>query len=212
MSAEVLLTDDDWERVIAVCPGMPNDARPLISSFIAVYRRLPEYKKLEWRYDEASRLARKTAELIRRIEQYRRDASVPESLPTAWQKTVEGLDELVDVLALWTKRFHETEKRGRVELKVSRDAVQTLIRYLSMIMGKLDRSKEVEQLVATVLKIADPGNKKIIGWQIRRAIEEWRLLQQGLGMDDEFFTNFERDPHFQESLKRLIPDLEAQKR
>ena len=137
---------------------------------------------------------------------------MPESLPTAWQKTVEGLDELVDVLALWTKRFHETEKRGRVELKVSRDAVQTLIRYLSMIMGKLDRSKEVEQLVATVLKIADPGNKKIIGWQIRRAIEEWRLLQQGLGMDDEFFTNFERDPHFQESLKRLIPDLEAQKR
>jgi hypothetical protein len=30
-------------------------------------------------------------------------------------------------------------------------------------------------------------------------------------MDDEFFTNLERDPRFQEAIKQLIPDLEAQK-
>jgi hypothetical protein len=79
MSAEVLLTDAEWQRITAVCRNLTNDVRPLISSFISTYRRLPEYKKLEWRYDEAGTLARKTAELIKRIERYRNDASVPES-------------------------------------------------------------------------------------------------------------------------------------
>jgi hypothetical protein len=158
MSAEVLLNDTEWEQITAVCPGMPNDARPLISSFISVYRDLLEYKSWERRYDEAAKLARKSAELIERIEQYR-NVDVPETLLPAWHKSVEGLDELVDVLTHWTGRFQETEKRGRVELKVSRDAVQTLIQYLRMIVGKLDRSNEVEQLVATVLEIADPGMK-----------------------------------------------------
>jgi hypothetical protein len=206
MSAEVLLTDAEWTRITAVCPNLPNDARPWISSFISAYRRLLEYKKLEWRYDEAARLARKTGELIKRIERYRNDESVPEFLHPAWQGKIEGLNDLVDVLTLWTERFQQTEKRGKLELKASRDAVRTFIHYLGLIM-KLDRSKEVERLVATVLEIADPGmKKKDVGWQIRTAIEECRRPAMS---NDEFFTNFERDPRFQESIKRLIPDLEA---
>jgi hypothetical protein len=55
MSAEV--TDAEWKRITAACRNLTNDARPSISSFISVYRRLPEYKKLEWRYDEAAKLA-----------------------------------------------------------------------------------------------------------------------------------------------------------
>jgi hypothetical protein len=213
MSAEVLLTEAEWARIAAACPGMPDDARPFISSFISLYRRLPEYKKLAWRYDEAARLARKTAELTDRIERYRSDARMPESLGSAWQESVEGLDELVGLLTLWTERFQETAKRGQGELKASRDPVQMLIRLLHTIMGRLDRSNEVERLVATVLQIADPGLKKRnVGWQIRRAIEQLRLLHQGRGIDDEFFTNVDCDPHFQESIKRLIPDLEAQKK
>jgi hypothetical protein len=214
MSAEVLLTDAEWMRITAVCRNLPNDARPLISSIISTYRRLPEYKKLEWRYDEAEKLAGKTAELIKRIERYRNDASVPESLRPAWQEKVEGLDNLVDVLTLWTERFQEMEKRGKLELKASRDAVRTLIQYLRMILGELDRSKDVERLVATVLEIADPGMKnKYIGWQIRRAIEEWRLPQQGLAMsNDEFFTNLDRDPRVQESINQLITNPETQKK
>jgi hypothetical protein len=216
MSAEILLPDAEWERITAVCRNLPNDARPLISTFISVYRNLLEYKNWERRYDEAATLARKSAELLKRIEQYR-NANVPESLLPAWHKNVEGLDELVDVLTHWTERFQETEKRGKVELKVSRDAVRTLIHYLGMIVGELDRSNEVEKLVATVLEIADPGmkkkdKKKNIRWQIRRAIEEWRQLQQEHGSDDEYFKNLERDPRFQESIKRLIPDLEVQKK
>jgi hypothetical protein len=137
-------------------------------------------------------------------------------------KKVEGLDELSSVLMLFTERFQETAKkgkaelktkRGKAELKVSRNAAQTLIGYLTIIMGKLDRSKKVERLVATVLEIADPDmKKKNIGWQIRRATEEWQLMQQGLGMsDDDYFKNLERDPRFQESIKQLIPDLDTQK-
>ena len=57
MSAEALLTDEEWVRITAVCPGMPNDARSLVSSFISVYRQLPEYKKLKRLYDEAAKLA-----------------------------------------------------------------------------------------------------------------------------------------------------------
>jgi hypothetical protein len=163
MSAEV--TDAEWKRITAACRNLTNDARPSISSFISVYRRLPEYKKLEWRYDEAAKLARKTAELIKRIERYRNDASVPESLRPQWQNGVEGLDKLVDVLTLWTGRFQETAKRGKFELEVSRDGVRTLIHYLRMILElflgrELDRSKEVERFVAKVLEIADPGMKK----------------------------------------------------
>lgn len=218
MSAEVLLTDAEWVRITAVCPGMPNDARPLISSFISVYRDLLEYESWERRYDEAAKLAQKSAELIKRVEQYR-NVDVPKSLLPAWHKSVEGLDELVDVLTHWTERFQETEKRGKVELKVSRNALRTLIQYLCMIVGKLDRSKEVQQFVATMLEIADPdmkkkdkNKKKNIAWQIRRAIEEWHLMQQGLGMsDDEYFKNLECDPRFQELIKQLIPDLDTQK-
>jgi hypothetical protein len=93
------------------------------------------------------------------------------SLRPAWQKNVEGLDKLIDVLTLWKERFQEMQKIGK--LKVSRDAVRTLIQYLRLILGELDRSKEVERLVATVLEIADTGTKKKnIGWQIRTAIEE----------------------------------------
>ena len=66
---------------------------------------------------------------------------MPESLRPAWQEKVEGLDNLVDVLTLWTERFQEMEKRGKLELKASRDAVRTLIQYLRMILGELDRSK-----------------------------------------------------------------------
>ena len=208
MSAEGPLTDAEWKRITAACPNLPDDARPFMSSIISTYRRLPEYKKLESRYEEAATLARKAAELIERIERYRNDASVPESLRPAWQKKVEGLDKLIDVLTLSKERFQETEKIGKLELKVSRDAVRTLIQYLRLILGELDRSKEVERLVATVLEIADPGKKKKnIGWQIRTAIEAWRQLQQV--SNDEFFTNLEQDPRFQESIKRLIPDLEA---
>ena len=84
--------------------------------------------------------------------------------------------------------------------------MRTLTKYLGMIM-ELDRSKEVEQLVATVLGIADPGmKKKKFGWQIRTAIEEWRRRANS---NDEFFTNLEQDPRFRKSIKRLIPDLEA---
>lgn len=206
MSAEVLLTDDEWGRITAVCPGMPNDARPFITSFISVYRRLPEYKQLKSRYDEAARLAQKTVELTERVERYRNDVSVPESLRPAWQKKVEGIDELVSVLTLWTERFQKTAKTGKVELKVSRDAVQTLIGYLRLILGReLDRSKEVERLIATVLEIADPDmKKKNIGWQIRRAIDEWR--QRHPGPEDEL-ENVDH-PRLQEAMKRLIPDLE----
>jgi hypothetical protein len=206
MSAQFLLTDAEWTRITAVYGNLPNHARPWISSFISAYRRLREYNKLEWRYDEAPRLAGKTAELIKRIERYRDDARVPESIRPAWQAKVEGLDELVDVLTPWTERFEQTEKVGKLELKVSRDAVRTLIQYLGMIM-KIDRSKELQRLIATVLEIADPGiKKKKFGWQIRTAIEEWR---QRANSNDEFFTNLEQDPRFQESIKRLIPDLEA---
>jgi hypothetical protein len=56
------------------------------------------------------------------------------------KKKVEGLDKLVDLLTLWTERLQETERRGKLELKVSRDAVRTLIQYLGMIL-KVDRSK-----------------------------------------------------------------------
>ena len=118
---------------------------------------------------------RKTAELIKRIERYRNDASVPESLRPQWQNGVEGLDKLVDVLTLWTGRFQETAKGGKFELEVSRDGARTLIHYLRMILElflgrELDRSKEVERFVAKVLEIADPGmKKKNIGWQIRTA-------------------------------------------
>jgi hypothetical protein len=216
-AAEIQLTDDEWKRITEACRDVPNEARPWISSVIYIYRRLPEYKNLEWRYEKAAILARDTAELIKRIGQYRSDADVPESLRPQWQKDVEGLDKLVDVLVLWTGRFQETAKRGKLELAVSRDAVRTLVQYLGPIlelfMGReLDRSKEVERFVATVLKVADPGMKKNIGWQIRRAIEEWRLLQQGLGMsDDEYLQNLGRDPRFQESIKQLIPDLDTQK-
>jgi hypothetical protein len=65
-----------------------------------------------------------------------------------------------------------------------------------------------------VLEIADPGMKnKYIGWQIRRAIEEWRLPQQGLAMsNDEFFTNLDRDPRVQESINQLITNPETQKK
>jgi hypothetical protein len=123
-------------------------------------------------------------------------------------KKIEGLDELVDVLTLWTERFQKMEKIGKIVLKVSRDAVPTLIQYLGMIL-KVDRSKEVEQLVATVLKIADPGmKKKNIGWQIRRAIKEWRRLHQRIAIDDESF----HDPRVQESINQLISNLETQKK
>lgn len=210
MSAEGPLTDAEWTRIAAACQNLPDDARPFMSSIISTYRRLPEYKKLESRYEEAATLARKAAELIERIERYRNDASVPESLRPEWQEKVEGLDKLVDDLTLWTKRFQETEKKGKLELRVSRDAVLTLIQYLRLILGELDRSKEVERLVATVLEIADPGKKKKIGWQIRRAIEEWRRLEAS--HYDETLTNLSNDPRVQESLKRLIPDLEAQKK
>jgi hypothetical protein len=211
MTAEVLLTDAEWEQITAVCPGMPNEARSFLSSFISIYRRLPEYRQLRWRYDEAARLGRRTAELTKRIERYRNDASVPELLRPEWQKNVEGLDEVVGVLTLWTERFQETAKTGNIKLKVSGDVVQTLIGCLRLILGReLDRSKEVEGLIATVLRIADPGMKKNIGWQIRRAIEEWRRLKAS--HYDETLTNLSNDSRVQESLKRLIPDLEAQKK
>jgi hypothetical protein len=200
-----------WKQITAVCPGMPNEARPLITSFISVYRRQPEYKQLKWRYDEAAKLAKKTDELTKRIKRYQNDVSVPEPLRPAWKERVEGLDKLVDVLTLWTERFQETEKMGKFELKVFRNPVQALIGYLQIIRG-LDRSKEVERLVATVLEIADSGmKKKNIGWQIRRAIEDARRVRKEFGMSDEFFANLERDPRFEESIKRLIPDLEEQK-
>jgi hypothetical protein len=227
MSAEALLTDEEWARITAVCQGMPNEARPLITSFISVYRQLPEYKKLKRLYDEAARLAQKTAELTERIERYRNDASAQESLCPTWQKSVGGLDELVGVLTLWTERFQETKKMGKIEVKVSRDAVKTLLGYIHVMVWKLDRSKEVERLVATVLEIADDGvekkketkekkkkkmKKKNIGWQIRTAIDERRRLEQKRESDDEYFKNLASDPRFQESMKRLIPDLDTQKK
>jgi hypothetical protein len=132
----------------------------LISSFISVYRQLPEYKRLKRLYDQAAKLARKPAKLTERIERYRNDASAPESLCLEWQKSVGGLDELVSVLTLWTERFQETEKKGKIEVQVSRDAVQTLIGYVHVMVWKLDRSKEVERLVATLLEIADEGVEK----------------------------------------------------
>jgi hypothetical protein len=91
ISDDVLLTDAEWERITAVRRNLPNHVRPLISSFISVYRRLPQYKELEWRYDEAAILARKTAELIERIERYRNYVSVPESLRPEWQKKLKDL-------------------------------------------------------------------------------------------------------------------------
>jgi hypothetical protein len=213
MSAEVLLTDAEWNRIIAICPNLTNAARPSISSFISIYRRFPEYKKLQWRCDEAAKLAQKTAELIKRIERYRNDASVPEFLlHPEWQKDFEGLDQLIDVLTLWTERFQETEKTWKRVLQASRDGARTLIHYLSMIW-KLDRSKEVERRVATVLEIADPSmKKKNIGWQIRTAMEKWRRLQQGPAMsDDEFFTRAELE-RVQESMEQLIFNREPQQK
>jgi hypothetical protein len=83
--------------------------------------------------------------------------------------------------------------------------VVTLIQYFRLILGELDRSKKVERLLKTVLVIADPGlKKKNISWQIRRAIEEWQRLQQGLY--DETLTNLSNDPRVQESIKRLISE------
>jgi hypothetical protein len=207
MSAQFLLTDAEWRKITAVCGNLPNDARPWISSFISAYRCIRQYKQLEWRYDEAGRLAGKTAELIKRIERYCDDATMPESIRPAWRTKVEGLDELVNVLTRWTERFEQTEKVGKLELKASGDAVRTLIKCLGMIM-ELDRSKEQQRVIATVLEIADPGMKKKVGWQIRTVIEEWRRQQEEHGSEDEYFKNVERDPRFQEAVKRLIPDLE----
>jgi hypothetical protein len=215
MNAEVLptdeweLTDAEWERITAVCPGMPNDARPRISSVISLYRHLTEYSELERRYDEAATLARKTAELIRRIEQYQNSTSVPEALRPAWQENVEGLDKLVEALTLWRKRFQETERREKLELKVSRHPVRLVLQYLMMVLGrKLDRSKEVEALVATVLEIADPGMKeKNIGWQIRTAVKEWRWLMHATPDDEGLILD--GDTRVQESIKRLIPNLDT---
>jgi hypothetical protein len=210
MNAEVLLTDAEWERIAADCPSLTDDLRPSISSFISIYRRLPQYKELEWRYDEAATLARKTGELIKRIERYRNDAAVPESLRLEWQENVKGLDKLADALALWTERFQETERRGKLELKAARDSMQTLIGYLRFIMGGLDRSKEVERFVATVLEIADPGTKKKdIGWQIRRSIDWWQRFEQE--HYDETLTNMSKDPRVQESMKQLSPIWEPKR-
>jgi hypothetical protein len=210
--AEVPLTDAEWTRITAVCPNLPDDARPFMSSLISIYRRLLQYKKLERRYEEVAILARKTAELIKSIELYRNDASVPDCLRPVWRKKVEGLGELVEVLTLWTRRFQNMANIGNLELNVSRDAVRALLGYLRLVR-ELDRSKEVERLVATVLEIAGTDTKKKnIGWLIRTAIEECRRQQQefalrsDLGMsDDELFR-------VNESMKKLISDLETEKK
>ena len=211
MSAQFLLTDAEWTRITAVYGNLPNHARPWISSFISAYRRLREYNKLEWRYDEAPRLAGKTAELIKRIERYHDDARVPESIRPAWQAKVEGLDELVDVLTPWTERFEQTEKVGKLELKVSRDAVRTLIQYLGMIM-KIDRSKELQQLIATVLEIADPGIKKKVGWRIRIAIEKRRQQQEELARQNDLGMSDDELFRVKKSLNQLLSDRETQEK
>jgi hypothetical protein len=210
---EVPLTDAEWTRITAVCPSLPDDARPFISSCISHYRRLLEYQKLERRYEEAARLARKTAELIKRIELYRNDAIISERLRPVWRKKVERCGELVGALTLWTERFQNMAKIGKLELEVCRDPVRTLLGDLRLILRKLDRSKEVERLVATLLELADAGTKKKnIGWQIRTAIEEWRRQEQECALRSDMGLSDDELRRISESIQKLISDPGAEKK